>query len=89
MATTTGPVLAIGVITIVNQTVLNDKPMDWRVPIATGAAAAFFAGLEKVWSEGATALAWAALGTVLLTRINGVKSPTESFLDWWNSSQKG
>jgi hypothetical protein len=89
MATSTGPVIAIGVITVLNQTVLNDKPMNWRVPIATGAAAVFFAGLEKVSPEGANALAWMALGTIMLTRVNGVKSPTESFLDWWNKGQKG
>ncbi len=87
MSRTTGVVLAIGGVTIVNQTVLNDKPMNWRIPIATGIAAGFFAGLEKAWPDAATALAYMALGTILLTRINGVKSPTESFLSWWDSGE--
>jgi hypothetical protein len=42
MSRTIGPVLATGALTIANQTVFNGKPMDWRVPIATGLAAIGF-----------------------------------------------
>lgn len=83
MAQTTGPVLAIGAITMVNQSILHDEPVDWRVPIATGVAAGFFALLEKPFPEAAKMLAYAALVTIMVSRIDGVESPTESFLDWW------
>lgn len=88
MAKTTGPVLAIGAITIANQTIFNDKPMDWKLPIATGIAAGFFALLEKVSGKAATSVAYAALVTILLTRVNNVPSPAESFLKWWNTNEK-
>jgi hypothetical protein len=85
MAQTTGPVLAIGAVTVLNQSVFHDRPMDWRIPIATGAAAAALALIEKAAPGVAEGIAWLALATVLLTRINGVASPTESFLAWWNA----
>lgn len=85
MATTTGPVLAIGAITALNQSVLHDKPFDWRIPVATGVAAGFFALIEKGAPEAARMAAYAALLTILFTRINDVASPTESFLSWWNA----
>lgn len=89
MAQTTGVILAIGGITITNRVVFNDKPMDWRVPIATGLAALLFTGLEKVWGEGAKMLAWTALIAVVLTRVDpSVPSPAESALAWWESSSK-
>lgn len=85
MSKTTGPVLAIGAITIVNETVFHGKPMDWRVPIATGLAAVGFSFAERAWPVGAEILAWTALLTVLLTRTDPkVPSPTESALTWWN-----
>jgi hypothetical protein len=90
MSQTTGPVLAMGAVTIVNATIFNDEPMDWRVPIATGLAAAGFSLFERVWPDGARILAWTGLATVLLTRTQaGVPSPAESALTWWNDSKKG
>lgn len=86
MAQTTGPVLALGAITVVNRTIFNDKSMDWRIPIATGLAAVVFIGAEKLWAEGATALAWTAVVAVCLTRIDpGIPSPAESALRWWDN----
>lgn len=84
MAATTGPVLAIGAITMINQSVFHDKPTDWRVPIATGIAAGGLAVVEKAQPRAAAMLAWAALVTILLTRVGGVESPAESFLSWWD-----
>lgn len=87
---TTGPILATGAITIVNNTVFHDKPMDWRVPIATGLAAIGFSLAEEAWEQGAEILAWTVFITVLLTRTTpGIPSPTESALTWWDSSGKG
>jgi hypothetical protein len=85
---TIGPILATGTVTVINQTVFHDKPMDWRVPVATGLAAVGFSLAERVWPQGAQLLAWTALLTVLLTRTNpAVPSPTESALQWWNASK--
>lgn len=90
MSLTTGPVLAMGAVTVVNQTVFNDEPMDWRVPVATGLAAIGFSIAERAWPQGSKMLAWTALGTVLLTRTQpNVPSPVESALSWWNRSGSG
>lgn len=81
---TTGPVLAIGAITLGNNVIFNGKPFDWRVPIATGIAAGAFALAEKAWPEGAVALAWMALVTILVTRVDpNVPSPVETLNNWW------
>jgi hypothetical protein len=83
MSRTTGPVLAIGGITLANELLLEHKPMDWRVPIATGVAAGLFALLEKAWADGAVALAYVALVSVLLTRLPGQKrAPVENLTRW-------
>lgn len=87
MSKTTGPVLAIGAVTIANSAVFHGQPMDWRVPIATGLAAIGFSMAERVWPQGAEILAWTALLTVLLTRTNPkVPSPVESAVAWFNKS---
>lgn len=84
---TTGPIIAIGAITVVNATIVHGAPMDWRIPIATGAAAAAFALLESGWEAGAVGLAWLALITTLFTRLDRrVPSPVESFTDWFEAS---
>lgn len=89
MAQTTGPILAIGGITMLNQTILNGKPIDWRVPIATGFMAGAFALFEKGSSKFATGVAWTALLTVLLARVDPkVPSPAETLLKYWNSGGK-
>lgn len=85
MSQTTGPILATGAITVVNQTIFHDEPMDWRVPVATGLAAIGFSLAERVWPQGSKILAWTVFGTVLLTRTqSNVPSPVESALSWWN-----
>jgi len=77
--------LATGVVTVVNQTVFNDKPMDWRVPLATGLAAVGITLFERIWADGAVILAWSSLVTVLVTRVQpNVPSPVESAMTWWN-----
>lgn len=68
-----------------NQTIVNGKPIDWRVPIATGLAAGMFALAEQGWAEGAVALSWVALVSLLFVRTRpDVPAPTESFVKWWN-----
>ena len=83
---TTGPVLAMGGITLANQVLFNGKPFDWRVPIGTGIAAGAFALAEKAWEKGAVALAWMALVTILIARVDPkVPSPVETLNSWWNA----
>jgi hypothetical protein len=85
---TTGPVLAIGAITMANNMLFNGQPFDWRVPVATAISAGAFALAEKAWPEGATALAWMALVTILIARVNPkVPSPVETLNNWWKSTQ--
>lgn len=85
MSKTTGPVLAMGAITVANRTVFNSQPMDWRVPIATGLLAVGFNLAERVWPQGAVILAWTGMATIVLTRTQAnVPSPVESAVAWWN-----
>lgn len=87
MSQTTGPILAIGAITVANRSIFNSKDVDWRAIVATGIAAVAFAGAEKAWGPGARMLAWTALVAVCLTRIEAdVPSPVESALSWWDAS---
>lgn len=84
----TGPILAVGGITVANAVLFNGKPLDWRVPIATGIAAGGFVLLEKGWEKGAVGLAWLALITVLLTRVDpATPSPIETLNTWWTTSR--
>jgi len=88
MSATTGPILAMGTISVVNETIFNDQPMDWRIPVATGLLAIGFSLGERVWPKGAEILAWTGVVTILLGRTkSNVPSPVESALTWWN--QKG
>lgn len=82
----TGPILAVGAITVVNQSIVNGQPIDWRVPIATGIAAGLFGLAEKAAGDFVVGLSWIALVAVLFARLTpGVPSPAESFVRWWNS----
>jgi hypothetical protein len=86
VAKSTGPLLALGGITIVNRSILHDEPFDLKVPIATGLLAAGFALVEKAVEPLAVGLAWLALVTVLLTRIEpNVPSPVESLETYFKS----
>lgn len=87
MSKTTGVVLAIGGITVINQTVFNGQPMDWRVPVGTGIAAVSFSAVERAWPQGAQILAWTAFLTIMLSRTNPkIPSPVESALAWFNKT---
>lgn len=88
MSQTTGPILALGGVTIFNSMILNGRDFDVRVPIATGIAAAAFGLLEQGWPKGARALAWMALISVLIARVQpGVPSPVESIAAWWQQQK--
>lgn len=88
MSRTTGPVLALGAVTVVNKSVFNDEPMDWRIPIATGLLAVGASLAERAAPELAEVLVWTALLTTLLTRLDpSVPSPVESAQAWWRNSR--
>jgi hypothetical protein len=88
MARTTGPILAIGAITVAAD-VLPGGELDMRVPVATGIAAGLFALVERTWEDGAVALAYVALVTILLVRVQpGRPSPTERILQWWQAGDQ-
>jgi len=80
MARSTGPILAMGTITLANRVIVNRQPMDWRIPVATGLAAGAFALMEKGWEAGTVATAWLALVISLFIRLDPtVPSPIEQF----------
>lgn len=83
MARSTGPILAVGGITIVNRSLLakNPQDIDFRVIIGTALAAGGFALLERVSEELAVGLAWIALLTVLFARLDRkAGAPAENVL---------
>ena len=89
MAKSTGPILAVGGITMLNQTILNNQGIDWRVPVATGFAAGAFALMEKGAPGLIAGIAWIALVTVCIARVDPkVPSPAESLLKYWNQGGK-
>lgn len=89
MARTTGIVLTTGAITLANAAVFHDKPIDWRIPIASGFAAMGFALVERAAPQAAVMMAWTGLMVVLVTRTDpNTPSPVESLLTWWNQGGK-
>ncbi len=83
MAKTTGVVIAIGGITMFNQSIVNNQPVDLRVPVATAIAAGFFALAEKGWEKGAVTLSYVALITILFSRVDPkTPAPLESLNTW-------
>jgi hypothetical protein len=84
MARSTGPILAVGAITIANESVIHEQPVNLRIVAATVLAAGAFALAERGWEQGTVALAWLSLVAVCLTRIDpAVPAPVESFAQWW------
>jgi hypothetical protein len=83
--------LAVGAVTMVNQSIFNNKPINWRVPIGTGVAAIGLALVERGSRTLAIGIAYIALITVLFARVGdrSIPSPAESALTWWNASGKG
>lgn len=86
MARSLGPVLAAGAITLVNRSVFNGEPIDWRVPVGVAITAGALALVEKGMPTFAVAFSWLILGTILIVRIDpSVPAPAESALAWWEA----
>lgn len=82
MARTTGPILAVGGITFTNKLIHGD--VDIRVPVGTGIAAILFSLAERVHEGLAVGVAYIALVTVCLTRVDPkIPSPAETLLKYW------
>jgi len=85
MARSSGPLLAAGAITLGNQTIFNKQPINWRIPIATGIAIGSFSLIERASPGLAVGIAWIALVTVLVARVDPKQpTPIENALRWWN-----
>jgi hypothetical protein len=85
MAKSTGVIIAVGGVTMFNQVILHNQDIDWRVPVGTAFAAVTFSFLEKVNQPLTVGVAWVALLTVLLVRIDPKKeAPVETLLKFWN-----
>lgn len=89
MATSTGPMLAVGGITWVNRVLLQEHPppdvvrFTVRVAVGTGIAATALSLVERANAPLARGVAWISLVTVLLARIQpGVRSPAENLLNF-------
>lgn len=81
MAASTGPVLAAGAITFVNEGLLaplaggGAAKWNWRVIPATAGLALALAGLEKLAPGFAVGLGWLALAAVLIVPVGGAPTP--------------
>lgn len=84
MASSTGPILAIGAITVANRVIVQKQDMDWRVPVGTAVAAMGFAFAESWWPRPVVALSWLALTALLFVRLDpATPAPVESFYRWY------
>ena len=85
MAASTGPILAIGAITMGRQVIIDNEAPDWRVAIGTGIAAGMFALAEKAVGNVATGIAWVGLLAVIFVRLDPKKpAPAEALLSMWS-----
>jgi hypothetical protein len=85
-----GPILAAGGITYGNAVLVNNQspynPAQARIIVATLISAAGLSLMEKAMPATATAVAWLALASVLLVRVDPkTPSPLESFASWLNT----
>jgi hypothetical protein len=82
-----GPILAAGGIVYGNAVLVNKQPAynqaQAQIIVATLVSAAGLSLMEKAMPATATALAWLALASVLLVRVDPkTPSPLESFAAW-------
>jgi hypothetical protein len=82
MARSTGPILAVGGLTIANRSLLSptQEPIDFRIVVGTAVAAAGLALLERVSEPLAVGLAWISLVTVLFVKFGKQPAPAENLL---------
>lgn len=88
MAKSTGPILAVGAVTILDNQVLDGKPWAEALPVVlmTGVAALLLAGLEQLSPALATGLAWLALITRVFVIGGASGNVATKFLNWQKGS---
>lgn len=85
MSKSTGPIIAVGAITMVNSSIFHGRPVDWRIPVATALTGGMLALAERGWESGAVALSYLALFAVVMVRLQpDVPSPAETALEFFN-----
>lgn len=90
MAKSTGILLAAGAVTFGNEWVHNPTKPNWKIPIATVAAAVIFAGIENIPGGAPFAIGVAAIaliGTLLGGVTPGVPSPAAQLLSFINGGK--
>jgi hypothetical protein len=80
MAESTGIMLAVGAISFGNEWLLEHKPPDFKIPLATAIAALVLAGAEHVQKDLAVGIAWIALITVIFAPVGSTNSPVTNLL---------
>lgn len=66
MADSTAPILAATGITLANRVLFNNKPIDWKIPIAGLLLAGAFAAGEGAMGKPVVRLSWLVLVTSLV-----------------------
>lgn len=88
MSATTGPIVAAGAITGFVAVVVHNRPLlpdAARIGVSTAIAAGGFFLFERASPALAVPMAWLALTTVLLVRLNpSIPAPAEAVADWLN-----
>ncbi len=86
MGASTGPILAAGAISLGNEMIVAGKPINLRIITGTAIAAGGLVLIERLSPALAAGLAWLALLTVLLVRVDpDVPAPLEAFNTWYNA----
>ena len=88
MAASTGPVIATGAIALFNTVVLKPGPPEHipEIMLATAIVGGGLALFERVNEQLAVGIAWIALVTVMVTRLDpNTPSPIENFAKWYNT----
>lgn len=90
MGQTTGPILAVGGLTLAADLAGGHDRIDPRVVLGTTVAAVMLGMAERAWPDGARALAWAALVTVMFVRVREDRpAPAEVFVKVLNLGAAG
>jgi len=88
MSRSTGPILAAGGLSLANMVIVHNEASAekmTRIVVGAGIAAASLALVERLNEQLAVSVAWLALLTVLLVRVDpNVPAPLEGLADWWN-----
>jgi hypothetical protein len=87
MARSSGPMLTVGGLTLINEVLINKKDFELRIPIATGVAVGFLALIEKGSESLAVGMAYLALIASIFVQTRPDVEPIGSaFANWWKTN---